>query len=93
MLSKNIARGRIEAYKMSTFLFNFKIHSTPVEVFGATGGIMKRAVMQFVYDTGLINVNSNVFAKPAFIADAYLPKGTEVNFQTGKLISESNSFD
>jgi hypothetical protein len=45
-------------------------------VFWATKPSTEQLVMQRVYDAGVINPNSSVSAKPAFIVDAYLSGGT-----------------
>src|SRR3569833_636260 len=44
-------------------------------IFWPSKPITEDLVMQRVYDAGVINVNSNVSAKPAFIVDAYLSYG------------------
>ncbi|HEY9003248.1 MAG TPA: hypothetical protein VIM89_17955 [Mucilaginibacter sp.] len=44
-------------------------------IFWPSKPITENLVMQRVYDAGVINVGSNVSAKPAFIVDAYLSFG------------------
>ncbi|WP_428328403.1 exosortase Y-associated Wzy-like protein [Mucilaginibacter sp.] len=45
-------------------------------VFWPSKPITEDLVMQRVYDAGVVNQNSSVSAKPAFIVDAYLSAGT-----------------
>ena len=60
--------------------YNFKLLEQSAivvvpRIFWPSKPITEDLVMQRVYDAGVINVNSNVSAKPAFIVDAYLSYG------------------
>jgi hypothetical protein len=65
--------SRVDFY--GTLLLKQSAIAIVPRVFWPSKPITENLIMQRVYDAGVVNKNSNVSAKPAFVVDAYLSGG------------------